>query len=59
MKNKEIREAAAAAGIRLWEIADRLGLTDSNFSRKLRHEFSDAERVRVLSIIGEIAKERS
>ena len=59
MKNKEIRAAAAAAGIRLWEIADRLGLTDGNFSRKLRHEFPDAERERVLSIIGEIAKERS
>ncbi len=59
MKNKEIREAAAEAGVRLWEIADRLGLTDGNFSRKLRHELPDTERERVLSIIGEIVKERA
>ncbi len=59
MKNKEIREAAAAGGVRLWEIAERYGITDGNFSRKLRRELSDEERERVLSIIGEIVKERA
>lgn len=34
--NTEIREAANQAGVFLWQIADRLGITDSNFSRKLR-----------------------
>ena len=59
MKNKEIRKAAAAAGVRLWEIAERYGLNDGNFSRKLRRELSDDERGRVLSIIDSIAKERA
>lgn len=59
MKNKKIREAAAAAGVRLWEIAERYGVNDGNFSRKLRRELPDDEREHVLSIIDEIAKERS
>lgn len=58
MKNKKIREAAAAAGVRLWEIAERYGVNDGNFSRKLRRELPDDEREHVLSIIEEIAKER-
>lgn len=58
MKNKKIREAAAAAGVRLWEIAERYGVNDGNFSRKLRRELPDDERERILSIIGEIAKEK-
>ena len=58
MKNKKIREAAAAAGVRLWEIAERYGVNDGNFSRKLRRELPDDEREHVLSIIDEIAKER-
>ena len=59
MKNKKIREAAAAAGVRLWEIAECYGVNDGNFSRKLRRELPDDEREHVLSIIDEIAKERS
>lgn len=58
MKNKKIREAAAAAGVRLWEIAERYGVNDGNFSRKLRRELPDDERERILSIIEEIAKEK-
>ena len=58
MKNFEIREEAKIRGVRLWEIAMRLGITDGNFSRRLRSEFSPADRERVLRIIGEIASER-
>lgn len=59
MTNAKVREAAKAAGVRLWEIAERYGLNDGNFSRKLRRELSDDERERVLSIIDSIAKERA
>ena len=37
--NNEIRVAANTARVRLWEIADAIGLSDSSFSRKLRKEF--------------------
>ena len=38
MKNKEIRDYARIKDVRLWQIAEKLNLQDSNFSRLLRHE---------------------
>lgn len=36
--NKDIREAAASAGVFLWQVAEAIGVTDGTFSRKLRRE---------------------
>ncbi len=58
MKNQRIREAAREAGVCLWEIGERIGLNDGNFSRKLRRELDDAETERVLTIIREISEGR-
>lgn len=57
MANLEIREAAKAAGVHLWQIAAAWPCTDSNFSRKLRREFSEADRLRALAIVSELSKE--
>ena len=57
MCNKGIREAAKQAGVCLWQIAERLGMNDGNFSRKLRRELSDCDRARIMEIIAELAKE--
>lgn len=54
MKNIEIREAAKAAGVKLWQIADKLGITDGNFSRKLRKELNSAEKTQIMAIITEL-----
>lgn len=56
-KNQEIRRAAAAAGVRLWQIAEKLGMADSMFSRLLRKEFDPETRERVLQIITELERE--
>lgn len=56
MKNKEIREAAKKAGVKLWQIADAIGITDGNFSRKLRHELPEDERQNILEIIKQISE---
>lgn len=58
MKNKDIREAAKQAGVCLWEIAERLGMNDGNFSRKLRKELSGQEREKIMEIINKVAKEK-
>lgn len=58
MKNKDIREAAKRAGVCLWEVAERLGINDGNFSRKLRKELSSQEREKIMEIINELAKEK-
>ena len=56
MKNHEIRIAAKKAQINLWKIADALGITDSTFSRKLRHELPENEKARILAIIHKLEK---
>lgn len=59
--NIEIRNAAKSAGICLWQVAEKLGINDGNFSRKLRRELPSEEREKVLDIIrmlsGEIHEE--
>jgi hypothetical protein len=57
LKNTDIRRAAAGAGVNLWQIADSLGMTDGNFSRKLRKELPQAEKEKIFSIIEELSKE--
>ena len=57
MQNLEIRHAAKTAGLRLWQIAERIGINDGNFSRKLRRELPQAERDKILKIIADIAAE--
>lgn len=57
MKNQDIRQAAAGAGLRLWQIADALGIADCNFSRRLRRELPPEEKEKIFSIIQELAKE--
>lgn len=57
MKNIDIREAAANAGVKLWQIADKLGIYDGNFSRRLRKELSEEEKKKIFSIIDELVKE--
>lgn len=54
MANLEIRRTAAAAGVKLWQVADELGIADSSFSRKLRKELPAAEQEKILGIIKEL-----
>lgn len=56
MKNQDIREAAKARGVRLWQVAEALGMTDGNFSRKLRHELPEADKAHILRIIEDIVE---
>ena len=50
---------AKSKGILLWQIADKLGITDGNFSRKLRHEFTQEEQQKIMQLIDELAEERN
>lgn len=55
--NQEIRREATGHGIKLWQIANKLGITDSYFSRKLRHEFPPEEKAKIKAIIAELTQE--
>ena len=52
--NTDIKQTAKEAGVKLWQIAEKLNLQDSNFSRKLRKELPEAEKAKIRSIIAEL-----
>ncbi len=52
--NTDIRTEAEQAGVRLWQIAARLGCADATFSKKLRFELSADEKTRIKTIIAEL-----
>ena len=56
MSNLEIRRTAKANGVALWQVADKLGISEPTMSRKLRHELAEDEKARILNIIAELAK---
>ena len=58
MKNRAIRDTAKEYGVKLWEIAEELGINDGNLSRKLRHELPDDEQEKIIVIITRIAERK-
>lgn len=56
MKNQDIRRAAAKANVRLWQVADALGKTDSYFSRMLRKELPAQKKREIFTIIRELSR---
>ena len=57
LANTEIREAAKRNGVRLWQVAESIGISDAAFSRKLRRELPASERERVMTVIEKLAGE--
>lgn len=57
VKNQDIRNTAKKSGIKLWQIAEKLGIWDATLSKKLRKELPQEEKEKILGIIAELAKE--
>lgn len=55
--NIEIRNAIFSNNIKKWEVANKLGVTDSTFSRMLRTEMSEETKRKILDIINNYRKE--
>jgi len=58
MNNHEIRGKMKEKGIKQWEIADVLGISEFTLSRWLRKEILDSKRQRILEAIESIAKRK-
>lgn len=56
--NETFRLYAKFKGVKLREVAERLHMHPSNFSRYIKNELSDAALVQLSIIVNEIAKER-
>ena len=58
MCNLDLREYAKRKGVKLWLIAEKLGITDVTFSKKLRREFSEERKKEIFAIIDVLAEQR-
>ena len=58
MHGSEVRTMILASGLRLWEVAEAYGVSDSQFSRLLRHEFSPNDVDRIQIIIDSLSKKK-
>lgn len=57
MSNLDVRKAATDANVKLWQVAEKLGIADCNFSRKLRRELPAEEKAKIFSIIKQLSGE--
>lgn len=58
MQGCEVKEFIQRNDVKLWEVADRLGMNDGNFSRRLRKPFTNAEFKHIEKLVEKICAER-
>jgi len=58
MNNKDIRDLIAENKLKYWRVADRCDLSDSQFSRLLRHPLKQELREKVLKAIEDMKEEK-
>lgn len=49
--NQDIRKAIKESRVKYYEVADRLGITDSSFSRLLRYELDSEYKYEIFKVI--------
>lgn len=55
MYNEDIKRYAKTKKVKLWEVANEIGVTDSTFSRKLRKEFTNEKKQEIYCIIDRLS----
>lgn len=58
MNNLDVRKAIERNNIKYWQIADKLGITDGNFSRLLRKELEKSDKEVIFNIIKELKEDK-
>lgn len=56
MCNTDIRTEILNNGLKHWQIAEKLGIHEGSFCRKLRHELPEEEKTKIFEIINELSK---
>lgn len=59
LSGSEVKRLVLDNGLKLWQVAERWGLTDGNFSRRLRKPFNASEVERIKEIITDIKAKRA
>ena len=58
MRNLAIREEAKNNGVRFWEIAEAMGISEATVTRMLRRELPVAEQRKILSVVADLARRK-
>lgn len=57
MSGAEVRQLILDSNVHIWKVAMAWGITDSNFSKRLRKDFSDDDVCRIKEIIANIKEQ--
>lgn len=52
--NQAIKKRFKETGVKQWQVADELGISEGNFSRKMRYEVSEEEKKTILEAIDRV-----
>ena len=58
MANNALRQAARESGVKLWELADALDVSEATVTRMLRRELDAEKQSNLLEIINAIAQQK-
>lgn len=58
LSNNDLRTFAKEKGVRFWEVAEKLHISDPTMSRRLRHELPAADKQEIVAVIDQIAAEK-
>jgi len=58
MRNVAIREQAKSNGVRFWEIAEVMGVSEATVTRMLRRELPETEQRKILKIVADLARRK-
>ena len=56
MANQDIRSYAKENGVKLWQVAEVIGISEITMSRRLRYELSESDKAEIMHIIDELAE---
>lgn len=59
LNNSDVREYAKERGVKLWELAAFMKVSDMTITRKLRVVLSDADKAKLLAHIDAIAEKKA
>lgn len=59
MRNEQIRIVMHRSGVKQWEVAEQLGISEFTYSRWLRSELPDDKKVQILQAISDVSAKKN
>lgn len=59
MRNEQIRTVMHRSGVKQWEVAEQLGISEFTYSRWLRSELPDDKKVQILQAISDVSAKKN